>query len=232
VEEAATEARLTATPTGTVPDVIVRLRTLASGRDGVACFARLYLAVTEGVNARLSAADFVNPAFVARLDVTFAELFFAAVADPARAPRAWAPLFEARSRRGIAPLQFALAGMNAHINRDLPVAVVATCSDLGVEPGPQYRDFNRVNPILAEVERSAKASLLSGWIGLLDRILHRFHRLDDVAAMWNVVRAREAAWTNAQVLWTLRHEPDLGADFLETLDRTVGLAGRGLLRRL
>jgi hypothetical protein len=188
--------------------------------------------VTEGVNARLSTVQFANPVFVARLDVTFAELFFAAAADPSRAPRAWAPLFEARSRRGIAPLQFALAGMNAHINRDLPVAVVATCSELGLEPGPEYRDFNRVNPILAEVEQRAKASLLTGWLSLLDRILHRFHRLDDVAAMWNVVRAREAAWTNAQVLWALRDEPDLTADFLETLDRAVGFAGRGLLRPL
>jgi len=212
--------------------VIARLRALASGRDGVACFARLYLAVTLDLNARLSAVHFANPAFVARLDVAFAELFFAAAADPARAPRAWAPLFEARSRRGIAPLQFALAGMNAHINRDLPVAVVTTCGALRVEPGPEYGDFNRVNPILAEVERRAKASFVTGWIGFLDRILHRFHRLDDVVAMWNVERAREAAWTNAQVLWTLRDEPDLSADFLETLDRTVGLAGRGLLRPL
>ena len=212
--------------------MIARLRALASGHDGVACFARLYLAVTEGVNARLAGVQFANPAFVAHLDVTFAELFFAAAAEPGRAPRAWAPLFEARSRRGIAPLQFALAGMNAHVNRDLPVAVVATCADLGVEPGPEYRDFNRVNPILAEVERHAKASLLTGWIGLISRVLNRFHRLDDVAAMWNVERAREAAWTNAQVLWTLRDHPDLTADFLETLDRTVGFAGRGLLRPL
>ena len=55
------------------------------------------------------------------------------------------------------------------------------------------------------------------------------HRLDDVAAMWNVVRARDAAWTNAQALWALRDEPELSARYLTTLDRTVGLAGRGLL---
>ena len=212
--------------------MISRLRAAAAGRDGIACFARLYLAVTEGVNERLHGVHFANPAFVAHLDVVFAELFFDALADPAHAPRAWEPLLEARGRRGIAPLQFALAGMNAHINRDLPVAVVATCAELGVEPGPQYGDFARVNPILAQVEAHVKSSFLPGWLGLIDRILHRFHRIDDVVAMWDVVRAREAAWTNAQVLWALRDEPDLTADFLQTLDRTVGFASRGLLRRV
>ena len=222
-------AVLTAAPAG-VPDVISRLRALSAGHDGVARFARLYLAVTEGVNARLHGVAFANPTFVARLDVVFADLFLDAVDDPAGAPRAWRPLFEARSRHGIAPLQFALAGMNAHINRDLPVAVVATCAELGVEPGPQYRDFARVNPILSEVEAQVKASFLTGWTRFVDRILHRFRHLDDVVAMWDVRHAREAAWTNAQVLWVLRGEPDLSADFLERLDRLVGLASRGLLR--
>ena len=32
---------------------------------------------------------------------------------------------------GTAPIQFALAGMNAHINRDLPLALVETCDELG-----------------------------------------------------------------------------------------------------
>ena len=75
-----------------------------------------------------------------------------------------------------------------------------------------------------------KASFLTGWTRFVDRILHRFRHLDDVVAMWDVRHAREAAWTNAQVLWALRGEPDLSADFLERLDRLVGLASRGLLR--
>jgi hypothetical protein len=34
----------------------------------------------------------------------------------------------------VAPIQFALAGMNAHINRDLPLALVATCTARKVAP--------------------------------------------------------------------------------------------------
>jgi hypothetical protein len=47
--------------------------------------------------------------------------------------------------------------------------------------------------------------------------------------MWDVDRARDAAWTNGQTLWALRDEPPLADAFLLTLDRIVGLAGRGLL---
>ncbi|MGZ4334879.1 MAG: DUF5995 family protein [Gaiellaceae bacterium] len=204
--------------------------------DGVACFTRLYLEVTEGVERRLAGVTFADPGFLARLDVAFADLFFSAFQvfsrDPARAPRAWTPLFEARSSRGIAPLQFAFAGMNAHINRDLPVALVGTCRELGIalESGsPQHADFERVNDLLAIVEAQVKRQYLTGWLRALDRLVHRVHRLDDVVAMWNIGRARDAAWTNAEALWALRDSPDLSRDYLATLDRMVGLAGRGLL---
>jgi hypothetical protein len=47
--------------------------------------------------------------------------------------------------------------------------------------------------------------------------------------MWDVSRARDAAWTNGRTLWGLRDSPDLAAEFLTALDRMVGLASRGLL---
>jgi hypothetical protein len=219
---------------GSVAEVVARMESAVSAlprSDGVACFTRLYLAVTQGVHARLAGVTFADPRFLAHLDVVFADLFFAAL-DPARTPRAWAPLVESRTARGIAPLQFALAGMSAHINRDLPVALVATCTDLGIdleEGSPQHADYVHVNNVLAEVEAKVKAQYLTGWLSRLDRLVHRIHRLDDVVAMWNVARARDAAWVNAEALWALRGEPELSARYLLALDRTVGLTARGLL---
>ena len=223
----------------TLPEVIARMRAIeAAGRpsDGVVCFSRLYRQVTEGVNARLAARTFADPQFLERLDIVFANLFFDAVAankhDPARTPAAWAPLFAARSNRGIAPLQFALAGMNAHINRDLPVALVTTCEELARElrgDSPEHSDYLLVNGLLEQVEAQVKASYLPGPLGFLDRIVHRFDRIDDVVAMWNVRRARDAAWTNGETLWALRNRGPLRTEFMETLDRMVGFAGRGLL---
>jgi len=194
--------------------------------DGVACFTRLYLAVTQGVAARLAGVEFADPAFLAQLDVRFADLFFAAIERPTPA---WAPLFQSRTRKGIAPLQFALAGMNAHINRDLPVALVDTCTELGRElrpDSPEHQEFLRVNALLARVERKVKASYATGIAGLLTRL---FHRADDAVANFSVDRARDAAWANGLALWKLRDEPAIAAEFLGALDRMVGLAGRGLL---
>ena len=214
-------------------DVVARLRAVeasAGPSDGVVCFARLYREVTESIATNLG--TFAASPFLARLDAVFADLFFAAVDEPAHVPSAWAPLFADRGRRGIEPLQFALAGMNAHINRDLPVAIVTTCEERGIEPrrdSPEHADFERVNEILVRVEAKVKAAYMTGFVATVDRFLHRVNRLDDILAMWNVRVAREAAWTNAETLWTIRDDADLRGDFLATLDRTVGLAGRGLL---
>ncbi|HMI98278.1 MAG TPA: DUF5995 family protein [Gaiellaceae bacterium] len=218
--------------------MIERLRQLAEGPrgDGVAAFSALYLRVTEGVDEGLGATTFEEPNFVTQLDITFANLFFDALdaymRNPASAPHAWVPLFEQRSRRRIEPLQFALAGMNAHINRDLPVAVVSTCTALRVEllrESREHADFERVNTLLAAVEANVRRAYLTGWVAFVDRLLHPFGHLDDVLAIWSVESARDAAWANAETLWSLRNEPALAGAFLETLDKTIGFAGRGLL---
>lgn len=223
----------------TVADVATRLRAIEASAprgDGVSCFARLYREVTEAVEADLERRPAEDDRFLQRLDVRFAGLFFDALdafeRSPGSAPHAWRPLFESRRRRGVAPLQFALAGMNAHINRDLPVALVATCAELGValrDDSDEHRAFERVDTLLAHVEQRIKPSYLSGALARLDRVLHRLGRIDDVVAMWDVSRARDAAWANGCVLWQLRGEPALADGFVDTLDRTTGLASRGLL---
>ena len=74
-----------------------------------------------------------------------------------------------------------------------------------------------------------KSQYLSGWLRKLDHLLHRVDRIDDIVAMWDVGRARDAAWVNAEALWALRDQPELSARYLDVLDRTVGLTARGLL---
>jgi hypothetical protein len=226
-------------PPSHIADVIRRLRTIeASGSrsDGVVCFARLYREVTEGVGAELTGQGFADNRFLETLDVQFASLFFSALEsydhDPGSTPSAWVPLFAQRARRGIAPLQFALAGMNAHINRDLPVALVSTCRELGValeESSPQHHDFETVNTLLASTEAQVKRQYVTGWLRTIDRLVHRVDRLDDIVAMWDVGRARDAAWTNAEALWAIRDDAALAQAYLDSLDRMVGFAGRGLL---
>src|SRR3954470_16426798 len=226
-----------APPVTTVAEAVERMQLILAalpGKDGVARFTDMYLEVTLGVQNAIAGRTFRDPAYLARLDVVFANLFFAAFAasvqDTAAVPRAWAPLFDCRARHGIAPLQHALAGMNAHINRDLPVAVVSTATELGLtlqSASPQHDDFIAINPLLAEAELRVKQTFVTGFLGWLARL---FGNLDDRVAMWDICRARDAAWVNAELLWAVRDDADLSNNYLATLDRTVGFAGRGLLQ--
>jgi len=222
-----------------VDDVAERMLALEEAlpaTDGVRAFTRLYRAVTEAVDERVRPGMFADARFTRWLDVVFANLYFRAlrahVLGPKRPPRAWAPLFEARSRPGVAPIQFALAGMNAHINRDLPLALVETCRARNVAPVrgcPQHDDFRAIDPLLAETEERVRSEFATGLVGIADDALGD---LDSVVAMWNVRRARAAAWVNAEALWALRDVPFAAGRFAVTLDRMVGFAGRGLLRRV
>ena len=224
---------------GRVDEVVGRLRAVEAAlpsADGVRAFTALYRAVTEAVDERVRPGTFADPRFTRRLDVVLGNLYLRAlrahVLGPKRPPRAWVPLFEARSRRGIAPIQFALAGMNAHINRDLPLALVETCRAERVRPvrgRPQHVDFRAIDPLLAETEARVREDFATGVVGWADEALGE---LDSVVAMWNVRRARAAAWVNAETLWALGDIPFAGARFVVTLDRMVGLASRGLLRRV
>ena len=189
--------------------------------------------MTRLVRDRGRGHDFEDPRFLELLDITFANLYFKALADYetdlALCPRAWAPLFEARSSRRIAPIQFALAGMNAHINRDLVAAIVETCLKLDRQPqrdSPAHRDFSHVNLLLAQAQEKVEPWLKRGIFHLIDRA---FGRGDEAAEMWSIARAREAAWTQAETMWALRADASLSARWLLVLDRTVGFAGRGLL---
>jgi hypothetical protein len=215
----------------TVAEVITRLRSLQSTLppgDGVAAFNRMYLQVTELVAARITHGYFRNEEFMTRLDVVFAGLYLAAVEAPAgRAAHCWRPLFERRARP-LLPVQFALAGMNAHINHDLPVAVVRTCRQLGLRPGSAgvREDYQRITEILSEVHEEVRQSFLDGLVLDVDR---EVSPLVTLIGSWSVGRARDAAWVNTEVLWQLRGRSGLDRDFRETLSRSVGMASRQLL---
>lgn len=201
--------------------------------DGLKWFNRLYLRVTQSVRQAVGGTAFRDPQFMSELDVVFANLYFAAITagevDPARAPSAWRPLLRARLSQRNSRLQFALAGMNAHINRDLPQGIVNVFETLGGDPTTgqaRHADFDSVNDLLNRVEGEVKGDFSTGVIAVVDEV---GGPADDVAAMWNVRAAREAAWTNAEVLWALRGTPLLRDAFFDRLDGLTGLAGKGLL---
>jgi uncharacterized protein DUF5995 len=202
--------------------------------DGVRSFNELYLAVTKAVGAEYDDGVFEDPEFFSRLAPLFANLYFDAIeADAAKreVSRVWVPLFERRADARIAPLQFAIAGMNAHINHDLSLALVAATRELGYEleiDSPHHRDHMRVNATLARVMQEVKDDFETGILPAVD---HALGSADDLIANWSIETARNNAWTQAQVLVALDGVPFVRERYLLSLSRNVALASRLLLVR-
>jgi Family of unknown function (DUF5995) len=210
-------------PDGTGPDARKRRPPLP---DGVACFNGMYLEVTKAVGAVLP--TFENPAFIERLDVLFAEFYleaYRAALAKAWVSKAWAPLFTRRDAHDVLALQFAVAGMNAHINNDLAHALVLTWQGLSLDPRgdtPERRDYDKVNAILEAVENDIKPPLSDAFISGVDKALGR---RDDLVAMWSIRQARAQAWERAEIMRDLP-----GGELDGVFDRLVGFAGNLLLR--
>jgi len=202
-----------------------------SRTDGLGVFSDVYRQVTELVAVRVTDGTFVDPDFVEDLDVRFADLYLDVPRDLAArrgVSKAWAPLVERRAHDGIWPVQFALAGMNAHINHDLPIAVVATCEARGVTPSARgvHTDFERVNDVLAEVVRPIRQSFLDARVVAAGGALSP---VADLVSNFSIDKARDAAWANALMLWHLRDIGFVAHAARDALARTVGLVGRQLL---
>jgi len=219
----------------TIAEVIARMEQIDAAlprKDGVADFNRLYLQVTKAVDTATAGVTFAKPAFTERLDVVFASLYFAAestIESGATCPVAWRPLVEERSADR-APIQFAIVGMNAHINHDLPMAVVQTCEELGLAPdngSPQHADYQRVNTLLGQVETQVAGWYETGLIGDITDVTPK--DVDNALAMWSIVDARDLAWHHARQLWQLRHAPVLADAYCDVLARLVEISGRGVL---
>ena len=222
-------------PAVSVAGAIARMEAIAAAlpaADGLACFNRMYLDVTRQVNSQLGQGFFADPAFMTQLDVAFANLYFAAAGTagtPAAAtPLAWRPLAEQRAVAGIEPVQFALAGMNAHINHDLPIAMVSTCTVLATAPdvGPHFADYQKVDQLLDAAEQSVRQSLESAAELAVDRHLAAVANL---VTSWTITSARDLAWNNTLLLWAVRDDPITLRLFLDTLATSTALASKMLL---
>jgi uncharacterized protein DUF5995 len=202
--------------------------------DGLACFNRMYLDVTRQVDSRLGQGFFADPAFMTELDVSFANLYFAAAdaadaaGNPAAVPLAWRPLMERRATPGIEPVQFALAGMNAHINHDLPMAMVNACTALATTPetGSHFADYQKVDGLLDAAEQSVRQSFESAPELAVDRHVSAVATL---ICNWSINGARDVAWKNCLLLWAARHDPVARGLLLDSLAASTAMASRLLL---
>jgi hypothetical protein len=222
-------------PMLTIADVLGCMRTIDAtcvDGDGLKWFNWLYLQVTAAVEARIGAGGFSDAAWLSALDVQFAQIYFTALGESlsgGSCSGCWQVLFDCRNTGGIARIQFAMAGINAHINHDLAQALVETDSARHVAPRhgtPQYNDYTALNSTFDSLIETAKKTL---HVRLLGDPLPPVSHLEDTIAGWKVSAAREQAWINSEVLWTLRAVPQLSGGFMNTLDGLTTVAGKALL---
>lgn len=216
-----------------IEDVISKMQeidTLLPDNDGLKWFNRLYLMVTQGVDQHPPSGGWKSPDWLLRLDVEFATLYFNAVEAQLaekEVPSAWQALFQARHQTGIDRIQFALAGMNAHINHDLALALLVTDEDLSVTPdldSPQHADYLSVNGLLDSLMPSALYMLAGDTLGLIAEDSGKVGRL---LAFWNICEARNLAWDFADHLRVL---PDSARGIaLNAQDTMTGALGRAIL---
>ena len=200
--------------------------------DGLKWFNGLYLQVTQAVALRIAAGGFNDPTWLAEL-VQFARLYFAALSahlQGMECSACWRVMFDVRNNTRLARIQLALAGVNAHINHDLPEALVATCQATGTARQSRNASMRR----LLESQRHARLPRRRGQADAARSVARgsttgRLHRLEDTIAAFGVKAAREKSWATSQVLWHIKDSPDLEAGMMDSVDGLTTVVNKALL---
>lgn len=172
-----------------------------------AIFLRTYLRTTLAVGAAVDEARFEDPDWVGAWDVAFADLYLSALdADLAgrKVPRPWRLAFDAPA--GLPALRHVLLGINAHVNYDLPQALLAVISDddFGdpVVMERRRRDHERIDAVLAGRVSAEDGELsAAGAKTLLDQVLTPLNRLSSKRFLRE---SRQKVWHNTVALQQAR----------------------------
>lgn len=228
-------AIVSGTAPATIDDVLMKMQQidgLLTDGDGLKWFNRLYMMVTKEVDMSPPTGGWKAAEWLLRLDVVFARYYFRAIAGflngAADTASSWSALMESRFEAGIDRILFALAGMNAHINHDLALALLETDREMDVAPvygSPQHVDYQAVNGLLDQVMPAALKMLAAGLLGLAAQETGKIGR---VLAFWNICRARDLAWDFADYLRGLNGTALTAG--LAAQDQMTGVVGRAILQ--
>jgi hypothetical protein len=188
----------------TIREMERRFRSLGPACDHNAVFALAYLRTTQTYKwARDQSGFFTDTPWVNHEDAVFAKYYFAAYDNWAggargQVPQAWLIAFDTAAARQVNGSGDLLLGMNAHVNRDLPItlAAVGMATPDGQSRKPDHDKVDQflntvLQPLLEELAARFDSSIIHietpygvGYTGLFQTL-----------AVW-----REQAWRNAQLL--------------------------------
>ena len=216
-----------------IDDLLLKLNGIIdSQRDRgspLAFFPAVYRATTVRVRAGILSNRFADGARMARLATTFANRYLAALNTAAVTgnggpARAWQVSFAAATREHTMILQHVLLGMNAHINFDLPLAVIEMAN--GGDIADLHQDFLAINRILASLLGPVQAVIdrFSPLLNILDRV---GGRSDEELVTFSINTARDEAWHEATRLAGESVEQRQRSAL--SLDRRVALLGQRII---
>lgn len=212
------------------------LAAMAGDRDPARFFLGTYLRTTEAIDAAHDAGRFEDARWVSAWVVDFADRYLQALrgfrAGGAGVPRPWQLAFGADP--ALPPEAHVLLGMNAHINYDLPLSLLAM-----VRPAEfadpflldrRRRDHERIDGVLASRVGAEDLALemAGGRRTLVDRVIAPANRH---AARTFLREARRKVWNNAAALEVARlRGPDHVARRAADLEQAAAERVRDLLR--
>ena len=171
-----------------VDEVVVEMqdRLLRLGQPHHRFFLGTYQRTTAAVGKAVDGAAFEDPDWVERWDVAFARLYLDALdaiqaGDINSVPRPWRLAFAAES--DLPPLRHVLLGINAHVNYDLPQALLAVITDDDFANdrlmARRRRDHERIDGVLSSRVSAEDDELVASGAArsVLDRVLTPLNRL-------------------------------------------------------
>jgi Family of unknown function (DUF5995) len=185
---------------------------LAGADDPKRYFHSTYLRTTRAVAEAIEAGQFVDGPWVERWDVVFADLYLDALAEYRRsgtAPGPWQTAFDRALGPTAPPLTYVLLGMNAHINYDLPQALIAAISPAQFSDqallARREQDHQRIDAVLASRVAAEDRELAKleapGTRTILDRLLKP---LNTAGTKRFLRESRGKVWRNAHCLNSAR----------------------------
>jgi hypothetical protein len=178
------------------------LRTIArSAMDASGYFPAMYSCVTDRIAASIDAGRFDDGARMDAFACTFASYYTKALRHEIPQPRCWRAAWDVVGDANLLIAQHLLLGINAHVNHDLALAVVAVADEQRLPLDALRHDFDAVNDVLAATS---------------DDVVHRLDRVSrwtNEAALlggrafnFSLRRARHQAWEAAEHLHRLDGE--------------------------
>jgi hypothetical protein len=191
-------------PYRTLDDVVTGLASwelrFLETQDRRSMFLTLYGVVSVEMRGRVQRREFADTDWVHAYAVGFANLYREALeayeaGQTDRVPKAWRLAFDAARRGNGLVLQDVLLGVNAHVNNDLPLALIGASVDPDREL--RYRDHSAVNAVLGSVTERATRRLAALYAPGLTAMDDCAGQIDELLSAFSLEVARESAWEGA-----------------------------------